>query len=364
VAEQGEQSQRTEEPTQKRLEDARERGQVAVSRELNHWFMILAMTVLALSFAPGMVAEIGRVLFKFVERPEALPADAGGLGELLRATVGEIAQALLVPMLLLAGGALLANLVQNGPVFTTESLHPDLSRISLFAGARRLFSLRALSEFAKGLVKIAIVAAITVALLWPELGRLDVMPALGIEGDLELARTLALRIMIGTLAVMTVVAGLDLLYQRYELRRQLRMSKQEVKDEFKQSEGDPMIKARIRQIRMERARRRMMAAVPGADVVVTNPTHYAVALKYTRNEMAAPRLVAKGVDSLALKIREIAEANGVPLVENRPLAQALYAGVQLEAEIPPEHYKAVAQVIAYVMKLKRRPGGAPPPRAP
>jgi flagellar biosynthetic protein FlhB len=353
MADDAEQSQKTEEPTQKRLQDAHERGQIAMSRELNHWFMILAMTVLVMAIAPSMLSEIGRTLRRFVERPEELPADAGGVGALLSGTLFDVASALLAPILLFVGAALLSNLIQSGgPIFSTESIMPDLSRISPMKGVKRLFSLRAVSEFLKGLAKITVVGIVVVLLVRPELGRLDALVDYGMEDDLVLLRTLSLRIMIGTLSVMTVIAGLDLLYQRFELRKQLRMSKQEVKDELRQSEGDPMIKARVRQIRMERARRRMMAAVPTADVVVTNPTHYAVALKYEREMMTAPRVVAKGVDSLALKIREVAEANDVPLVENRPLAQALYGAVEIDQEIPPEHYKAVAQVIAYVMKLK------------
>ncbi|HEY6335513.1 MAG TPA: flagellar biosynthesis protein FlhB [Alphaproteobacteria bacterium] len=353
MADDTEKSQKTEEPTQKRLQDAHERGQVAVSRELNHWLVILAMTVVVLAFAPAMLNDVAHSLVKFIERPESLPVDPIGLDFLLEGALREVAGALLVPILLLVGAALLGSIIQTGVVFSTHAIMPDLSRISAFAGARRLFSLRAISEFGKGLVKIAIVGVVLVILLRPELMRLDLLTEGDILTDLDILRSLALRVMIGTLAVMTVVAGLDILYQRYELRRKLRMSRQEIKDELKQSEGDPMIRARIRQIRMERARRRMIAAVPTADVVVTNPTHYAVALKYERAKMAAPRLVAKGVDSLALKIREVANEHKVPLVENRPLAQALYSGVELDAEIPPEHYRAVAQVIAYVMKLRR-----------
>lgn len=358
MADDTEESQKTEEPTQKRLQDAHEKGQVAVSRELNHWFMILAMTILVLSMARGAFTQIGDLLFKFVERPDALPVDPGGLGDLLETTLAETGLALLLPLLLFMGAALVTGLIQSGIIFSPTSIMPDLSRISIFSGAKRMFSLRSVSEFAKGLLKIAIVALVLVTLLMPELSRLDVITNANIETDLETLRTLSLRILIGTLAVMTIVAALDVLYQRFHLHKQLRMSKQEVKDELKQSEGDPMIKARVRQIRMERARRRMMAAVPTADVVVTNPTHFAVALKYEREKMAAPRLVAKGVDSLALKIREVAKENKVPVVENRPLAQALYSGVEIDEEIPPEHYKAVAQVIAYVMKLRKGPAAA------
>jgi flagellar biosynthetic protein FlhB len=152
---------------------------------------------------------------------------------------------------------------------------------------------------------------------------------------------------------MTVIAGLDILYQRYEHNKSMKMSRQEIKDEHKQSEGDPAVKGRLRQIRQERARQRMMAAVPDASVVIANPTHFAVALSYQHEAMDAPKVVAKGADVIALRIREVAEENGVPVVENPPLARALFNGVDLDQDVPPEHYKAVAEVIGYIMKLKR-----------
>ena len=160
------------------------------------------------------------------------------------------------------------------------------------------------------------------------------------------------RLLIGVLAIITVIAALDFLYQKFEHLKQMRMSRQEIKDELKQTEGDPIIKQRLRQIRHDRARKRMMAAVPEASVVITNPTHFAVALKYEMDEMSAPVLIAKGVDHLAYRIREIAREAGIPIVENPPLAQALHAGVEVDDVIPPEHYKAVAEIIGYVFRLK------------
>ena len=168
---------------------------------------------------------------------------------------------------------------------------------------------------------------------------------------------MAIVLIFATVAVMTAIAALDYLYQRHAFIKQMKMTKQEVKDEHKQSEGDPIIKSRIRRLRLERARQRMMAAVPRADVVITNPTHYAVALEYKMEEMPSPKLIAKGIDELAQRIREVAEENDIPVVENPPLARALYSAVDLDEEIPPEHYKAVAEVIGYVMRLK---GKLPP----
>jgi flagellar biosynthetic protein FlhB len=175
------------------------------------------------------------------------------------------------------------------------------------------------------------------------------MTAEDIAGEIE---RLVLKLLLGVLMALSVLAGLDYFYQRLNFLRSLRMSKREVKEENKQSEGDPLIKGRLRQIRMERARRRMMAAVPKASVVITNPTHFAVALKYEMGAAGAPRVVAKGKDLIALRIRDLARENDVPVVENPPLARALHAGVELDHEIPPEHYKAVAEIISYVFRLK------------
>jgi flagellar biosynthetic protein FlhB len=198
---------------------------------------------------------------------------------------------------------------------------------------------------------------VAAALFWPVFGEAELYISLDAVALMDLLRDLSGRMLVGVLAVVSVIAALDYLYQRFEFTKSMRMSRQELKDELKQTEGDPHVKARLRQIRMERARRRMMAAVPDADVVITNPTHFAVALVYDMETMAAPRLVAKGTDRIALRIREVAEEHDVPVVENPPLARALHAGVELDAEVSPEHYKAVAEVIGYVMRLR---GERPP----
>lgn len=354
MAEEQDQSQKTEEPTQKRLDEARSKGQVASSREVNHWFMILAAALVVILFAPAAVADIGRVLRTFLEAPDAIPTDLGHLRHLLLRTFGGLLLAGLLPLALLIAAALGAGLFQHGFLLSAEQIKPKLEKISPLQGMKRLFSLRSFAEFVKGVLKLAVVGTVGTMLLLPELRSLTNLPTLETVQLLYLVRELAIRLLVGVVAVMTVIAGLDYLYQRYEYMKRMRMSKQELKEEFKQSEGDPIVKARLRQIRTERARRRMMAAVPEADVVVTNPTHFAVALKYEPATMSAPRVTAKGADLMAQRIREVAEANGVPVVENPPLARGLYAAVELDEEIPPEHYKAVAEVIGYIMKLKRR----------
>ncbi len=345
-------SQKTEEPTQKRLQEALQKGQVAKSQEVGHWFMILAFAIMVGFLAPGVARDIGDALYGFIARPHAIRVDGAGIQDLLGDLTTNLGLALSVPVLLALIAALASGLLQTGFVLTTEPIKPKLERISPASGLKRMFSARALVEFLKGVAKLSIVACVIALLLWPERRLISELVAMDLPGFLAVIESLAFRVLVAVLAVMTVIAGLDFLFQKQQHAKQLRMSKQEVKDEFKQTEGDPMVKARLRQIRMERARQRMMAAVPEADVVIANPTHFAIALAYEPGSVGAPKVTAKGVDTLALRMRELAEENDVPVVENPPLARALYGSVELGHEIPPEHYKAVAEIIGYVMRLK------------
>jgi flagellar biosynthetic protein FlhB len=346
------QSQKTEEPTHKRLEEARKKGQVAASREVGHWFMILAGALAVAMAVPATSARLKVALLPYLQSPHAIPVDLGHLQVAAVTLLTDVAVALGAPIGLLVAAALGAALVQGSVVFATERIRPSLDKISLAAGVKRLFSTKALAEFAKGLLKIAVVAAVATYLMMPEFASIEQLTTLEQGAILELTRKLILKLLIGVVAVLTIIAGADLVYQKLSLLRQLRMSRQEIRDEMKQTEGDPMVRQRLRQIRQERARRRMMAAVPEASVVITNPTHYAVALKYETGKTAAPVCLAKGVDSIAFRIREVAEEHDVPIVENPPVAQALYASVDLDEEIEPEHYRAVAEIIGYVLRLK------------
>ncbi|HEY4162849.1 MAG TPA: flagellar type III secretion system protein FlhB, partial [Dongiaceae bacterium] len=247
-----------------------------------------------------------------------------------------------------------AGYLQFGLILSLDQLMPDLGKLSPLAGLKRMFSVRSFSELLKGLIKIAIVTCIALSILTPSVG--DLHHLVGMEAVQILGRIgeLINHLLIAVLSSMIAIALADIVYQRYEHTKNLRMSRQELKDEQRESEGDPLVKGRLRQLRMERARKRMMAEVPKADVVVTNPTHYAVALRYEQLEMASPRVVAKGVDRVAQRIREVAQEAGVPIIENPPLARGLYASVDIDQEISPEFYKAVAEVIGYVYRLKRR----------
>lgn len=357
-------SLKTEEPTPRRLEEAREKGQVAKSQEVGHWFMILAFAVILGLLAPQVAGGLSESLTGLIARAHQYPADPVALGRILGTLMLEVSLVLALPLAVVVIAAVLSGVLQVGLIFTAEPLKPKLNKISLVSGVQRLFSSRAIVEFVKGIVKLAVVGAVAFLMVWPQREMIPLVPSMPMPDFLDLLGGLALRVVLGVLAVMTVLAILDLTYQRFQHNKQLRMTKQEVRDEHKQAEGDPMIKARLRQIRAERARRRMLAAVPEADVVVTNPTHYAVALRYDPASMNAPKVTAKGVEKVARRIRAAAEEHEVPLMENPPLARALFDSVDLDSEVPPEHYKAVAEIIGYVMRLKGRVPRAAAPAGP
>jgi flagellar biosynthetic protein FlhB len=252
-------------------------------------------------------------------------------------------------MLMLA--AIAGNMIQHRLVWSAESLAPKFNKVSPGAGLKRIFGKQAIANFAKGVFKLVALGAVMMAVLWPERYRLESFLMFDPSAIMGVTTNLTLQLMGAVVAMLAAVAIADYFFQYRQWYQRQKMSLQEIKDEFKQSEGDPHIKAKIRQLRQQRMKKRMMSAVPNASVVITNPTHYSIALSYDRG-MAAPVCVAKGVDNIAFKIREIAKKHDIPIVENVPLARALYATVDIDDEIPVEHYQAVAEVIGYVMGLK------------
>jgi flagellar biosynthetic protein FlhB len=346
-------SQKTEDPTGRRLQEAHDQGQVAKSQEVNNLLMILALTLSVVVFGGGMARDIVNMSLPFIESPDQVPTDIGHLTTMGWKLLGMILLAGAAPLVLALFAAFGAGYLQFGLILSGEQLKPDLSKISPLSGLKRIFSLRSFSDFLKGLLKIAVVGGIVYAVITPSVGELHKLIGMEVVQLLGVIADLLKRLLFTVFAAMVVITVFDVFYQRYEHIKGLRMSRQEIKDEMRESEGDPMIKGRLRQLRMERARKRMMAEVPKADVVVTNPTHYAVALRYDP-QMTSPKVVAKGVDKVAQKIREIAAENDVPVVENPPLARGLYAAVDIDQEITPEFYKAVAEVIGYIYRLKRR----------
>lgn len=354
MSEQTDDSQKTEEPTSKRLRDARAKGQTAVSREINTWVLLFGAGLMIAFVFPSVMVDMARIFTSFLERPHLLLADYGGLGQVVKSLILEIAFLLAIPMGVFIILAILSGASQTGLNFATKPLEPELSKISPMKGLQRLFSMKQFVEFLKGMLKITLVGAVGTILLMPEISRLDTLTTMPMGDLMKEIETLVLRVFAGILAILFVIAILDLFFQRMQHIKQLRMTKQEVKEEFKNTEGDPQVKGRLRQIRAQRARARMMQSVPTSDVVITNPTHFAVALSYKPDEMDVPILVAKGQDYVAQRIRAVAEEYDVTIVENPPLARALFASVDIDQEVPTEHYEAVAKVISYVFGLKGR----------
>ena len=343
---------KTEEPSQKRLDEALQRGDVVKSQEVSTWFVMGGATLVLMVFSGGMSRDLSATMRGLVANSWQIPVDAQALPGLFQKLGGELLAAISIPFLLLLIAALGGNLVQHRLVWSLDGLTPKLSKISPMAGLQRLFSKQSLANFAKGLLKLVIVGGVLTALMWPDRVRIASLVTLDPAALLPFIASLALKLMGAVVAMLAVVAAADYLFQYQQWHQRQKMSLQEVKEEYKQNEGDPTVKGKLKQMRQARSRKRMMASVPKASVVITNPTHYAVALQYERG-MEAPVCVAKGVDALALKIREIAGKHAIPIVENPPLARALHATVQVDQTIPPEHYKAVAEVIGYVMRLRR-----------
>jgi flagellar biosynthesis protein FlhB len=352
MAEEDDGAERTEDPTQKRLDDAHARGDVAKSQEINTWFVIAGGTLVLSNFSGSVGGGILVPMRNLIANSWMIRADGQGLIELGRSLESALMSALGVPLLMICLAAIAGNMVQHRLVWSGESLKPKFSKLSPMEGAKRVFGKQAAANFGKGLFKVGALGAVMVAILWPERHRLESLVKFDPSMILGTTMNLTVHLMGAVVAMLAAVAIADYFFQYRTWYGRQKMSLQEMKEEFKQSEGDPQIKGRIRQLRNARMKKRMMSAVPKASVIITNPTHYAVALSYERG-MSAPICVAKGVDLIALKIREVATAHDVPIVENVPLARALYATVEIDDEIPVEHYHAVAEVIGYVMGLRR-----------
>jgi len=345
-------TQKTEDPSQKHLDEALKRGDVVKSQEVSTWFIIAGATLVLMAFSGGMSSQLTATMRGLIANAHNINVDGPALPRLFQKIGAEMIAAVAIPFLLLMLAALGGNLIQHKPVWSLEGLAPKLSKISPAAGFKRLFSKQALANFAKGIVKLTLIGSVLTVLMWPERGRIMALERVDPAAVMPLAQTLALKLLGAVVAMMAIVAIADYLFQYRQWYERQKMSLRELREEFKQTEGDPAIKGKMKQIRQTRMRRRMIAAVPKAAVIITNPTHYSIALQYERG-MEAPVCVAKGVDALALKIREIAGEHSIPIVENPPLARALHATVEVDQAIPVEHYKAVAEVIGYVMRLRR-----------
>jgi flagellar biosynthetic protein FlhB len=354
MAEDDDEASKTEDPTGKKLGDAREKGNVPQSQEAKTWFALLGGLVVVSGFLPAAVRDLSRALVGYLERAGTTPLDAAKAGGILADSVLKALLTVALPLAVLSFIGISGTLLQTGWLVAWERVKPNIAKLNPLPNLQRMFSAQNAIELGKSLIKFLIVAVIVYIVGRPLIDGIEHYAGLALEQVLRESQDFAVKLYTGVTVVMMIIAGLDFLWQRYSFTKKMRMTKQEVKDEFKQQEGDPVVKGRIKSLRFQKARQRMMANVPKADVVVTNPTHYAIALKYDPASMAAPMMLAKGTDHLAKKIREIAEQHDIPLVSNPPLARALYATVEVDQEIPPEHYKAMAEIISFVFKLKRR----------
>jgi flagellar biosynthetic protein FlhB len=348
-------NEKTEEPSQKRLDEALQRGDVVKSQEVNTWFVMGGATLVLMAFSGGMSTGLMTTMRGLIANAHQVRMDGPALPHLFEKIGLEMIAAIAVPFLVLLLAAVAGNMVQHRLVWTFDPITPKLSKISPMAGLQRMFSKQSLANFAKGIVKLILIGVVLTALMWPERLRFEGLTATDPAVLLPFIKVLALKLMGAVVAMLALMAAADYLFQYRTWYERQKMSLQELKEEFKNTEGDPHIKGRLKQLRQVRMKKRMMQAVPKASVIITNPTHYAVALQYERG-MDAPVCVAKGMDALALKIREVATQHAIPIVENPPLARALHATVEVDDAIPPEHYKAVAEVIGYVMKLRKAAG--------
>ena len=357
MAEGPDDEQKTEEPSEKRLREAMERGDIPRARDVGLLATMAAAWLIAAAAIPIAASGMAEVLLPLIENPDDIRLDGSPYDVMnsMRWLIGGVTVALLPVFGFLVAGAVVSALGQGPLVTAVERIRPKLSNVSPVSGWRRIFSRQALVEFVKSLVKLTAIACAVWFAVAPYISWTEGIVGMDVAALPNLLRDLTLRLLLAVLLATVVIAAVDVLWNRLEWRRRLRMTFQELKDEFKQTEGDPHLKARLREIRRERSKRRMMADVPRATVVIANPTHFAVALEYDRSRMPAPICLAKGADLVALRIRAVAEENGVPVVENPPLARALYASAELDAVIPLQHYQAVAEVMMYVLRLK---GGA------
>ena len=349
-------SEKTEQPTERKLRQAREKGDVPKSQEIPGWFILAAGLGIIAVLSPGLSRGMANSLSLFLANAHELSLAPVEAIDLATATALRIGAVVGFAFMALIVAAVLGNTVQQGLMFTPSKLEPKLSKLNPVEGVKRMFGPQGWVNFFKGIGKMGLVSVAIAVVLWPRRGELAALPGMELVGVLSLLRTDAILLMLAALAVYSLIAAGDFFFQRHEFMERNKMSRKEIRDEMKDTEGDPMVRAKLRQIRHERAQRRMMANVPNAAVVITNPTHYAVALEYEQGRTPAPICIAKGVDDVAFRIREIAEAHGIPIVEDPPLARALHATAELDGVIPVDHYTAVAKVIGYVMSIAKGGG--------
>ena len=355
MAESADPESKTEDATPRKLEEARKKGDVAKSPDVASALSLAGAAAVILMAGGWFASSMAEQFLPFIAAPHTM---MGGLNTGAGVEIGGIALWAITPFL---GAVMLAtilggvggNLAQSGIMFTGEKLKPDWSKVNPLKGFKRIFGPDGLVQFIKTFLKLLAVVVVCWLVLKPHANELANMAAMSPAMILPFTRDLAISLMVSALVFLSFTAGVDFLWQKYRFAERMKMTKEELKEDYKQSEGDPHVKAKLKQIRAQRSRQRMMQAVPTATVIVTNPTHFSVALRYEAGD-AAPVCVAKGVDAVALRIREVAREHAVPIVENVPLARALYAAVDVDETIPREHFEAAAKVIGFVMNKRKK----------
>jgi flagellar biosynthesis protein FlhB len=357
MAEEPDKESKTEEPTEKKIRDSVEKGKIPVSREASIFSSMIALLIILSFLTVDSARNLASTLSRLIDDPSGIRIRNGADALEFMVVIGASSASLLLPIVIvLAIAGLAASFLQNAPRIVFERIKPDTSRISISQGWGRLFGGQGRIEFAKAAFKFFAVGIVVTIVLRAE----EVVAVNSLFSDPtgvpELILTTAMRLVSAISIATIVLVALDLVWARFHWRRDLRMTRQELKDEFKQAEGDPLVKARLRSLARDRARKTMLAAVPRATLVVANPTHYAIALKYRHGEDAAPTVLAKGQDLIALKIREIAEQNNVPVVEDKMLARSMYDVAQVDRVIPQEFFRPVAEIIYFLHSRKQKAG--------
>lgn len=346
--------EKTEKATPKKRQDARKKGQVAKSQDANTAIVLLGVFFLLYMTGSYMLKLVLGLYKQSFEEFMIMPLTEANV-HMIFIQVTEKAALFLLPVMGVAMiGGIVANYLQVGFLFSTEAIQFKLSKINPINGFKRIFSLRAIVELLKSILKISFVGFIAFMVVWTRMDDILILSKKPVGASLATLADITIKVGLYSSLALLFLSLLDYLYQKYDFEKSIRMSKQDIKDEYKNIEGDPLIKSKIKQKQREMAMQRMMQEVPKADVVITNPTHFAIAIKYDEKKFDAPFVVAKGVDFIAQKIKFVAKENDVPMIENRPLARALYDQVEIGQTIPEEFFKAIAEILAFVYKTKKK----------
>jgi len=347
---------KTEEPTPRKLEQAREKGDIIYSTEVGAALSLMAATAVVAFMSGPIVTQMAQSFIGFIAMPNQFSTDSGSLRAIMLSVLLKLGGIFALTALAFVVAGVASRYIQDKPTFTGDKLQPKIEKLNPVEGFKRVFGKQAFASFVKSLAKLALVGAVVGWVLWPHNAEIDNLSLLEPAALLPFIKDKVVSLLLAVASAAAVLAVVDYVFTRQSYMKRQRMSRREIKDEHRQQDGDPMVKAKLRQLRIQRSRQRMMQSVPQASVVITNPTHYAVALRYEAGETPAPMCLAMGVDAVAARIREVAQEHNIPIVEDPPLARALFATAEIDRPIPKEHYEAVAKVIGFVMRLARRRG--------